>query len=263
MAPIPACAAALVPKARKGLVRTLEEDEYWRAVFPSIDSKQKALSLRSATCTGKAVFEEPFFSGASPRRGDPMRVESADLALGNGGDRLRIAWMRTHRFADGTEAGPVALVRAVDDTAEVYAIGLYRGAPKSPVIQVERIGYNAVVTITEEGCRGDHPPIPCTSAVTVFLPHRGTLLNLATFALEKRAHLTGGEPGVSGRIEYRLTASPSYTSEGIKVFEQLKARDEVGREVRSAEQERWLLLRGNALEDRSGSVWARVFPGGT
>ena len=67
---------------------------------------------------------------------------------------------------------------------------------------------------------------------------------------------------MSGRIEYLFTATPTYSAGELKLFEQVKAKDESGRTVRTAEFERVLTLHGHRLEDGSGgSVWPRVFPG--
>jgi hypothetical protein len=172
-------------------------------------------------------------------------------------------WLRPHRWPDGSEAGPLALVRAQEDFAEVYSVGAYRRSNGDLTLQAERVGNEVLVSATNDGCKGQAKTTPCETTVTLYLPRYGKLVPAATIATEKRAFAAGGEQGVAGQVQYELTASPQYVPDGIKVFEQVKATDPSGRVVHRTELQRMYTLRDGKLEQGSDSLWARVFPAAT
>ncbi|HEY8088423.1 MAG TPA: hypothetical protein VIF09_11275 [Polyangiaceae bacterium] len=241
-------------------MRNLTEDQYWQLVFPAYDTRNHRLPTNALPCTGMRVFDDPVFAGGTTR-GTPMEVQEGDIVYGNGGDRVRIVWMRTHRWPDGTEAGPLALVRAKEDFAEVYAVGAYRRTNGAVTLQAERLGTEFLISATDDGCQGQPKGTACETNVALFLPRFGKLVRLTTLATEKRAYATGSEPGVLGQVEYELTASPQYTADGIKLFEQVKATDTSGRIVHKTELERMFVLHDGTLEQGSDSLWGRVYPG--
>ena len=262
MAPVPACIMPLAARAHAGgTMRTLTEDQYWQAVFPAYDAQNHTLAVDSLTCTGAKVFDDPVFAGGTTR-GTPIAVQAEDIELGNGGDRVRIAWLRTHRWSDGSEAGPLALVRGKEDYAEVYAVGAYRRSGGELVLQAERLGPEVLVTATADGCRGQAKTTPCEKNVDLFLPRFGKLVRLATLPAQRRAFATGSEPGVQGQVEYEMTSSPQYTPEGVRLFEQVLAKDAAGRVVHKTELERMMVLHDGTLDQGTDSdLWGRVFPG--
>jgi hypothetical protein len=260
MAPIPACIMRLPPsRGDKAFVRNLRWDQYWELVFPDFDTEKKALPQGAIPCTGRPVFNDPLFNGGDSPKGWPRPVDDEDILFGSGGDRLKIIWMRTHRWSDETEAGPLALVRTQDDYAEVYAIGAYRGRTKKPYFALERMGGEALVTAQDDLCTGN-PAGPCENTLTVFIPRGGQLRALTVLSLEQRAFALGGEPGTVGRVEYRLTTSPTFTKDGIKVLEQVKAQDESGRVLRKAELERVFKLQESELVPNEEALWPRIYP---
>jgi hypothetical protein len=261
MAPVPACITPLAARAHGAgqTMRTLTEDQYWQLVFPGYDPQNHKLPLDSLTCTGSRVFDDPVFAGGTTR-GNPIDVQDGDAQFGGGGNRVRIVWLRTHRWPDGSEAGPLALVRAQEDFAEVYSIGAYRRATGDLTMQAERVGNEVVVSATDDGCKGQPKTAACETTVTLYLPRFGRLVRAATIATEKRAFAAGGEQGVTGQVKYELTASPQYLPAGIKLFEQVKATDPAGRVVHTTELERTFVLRNGALEQGSDSLWSRVYP---
>jgi hypothetical protein len=86
-------------------------------------------------------------------------------------------------------------------------------------------------------------------------------VQVAALATERRAYANGSEPGIGGQIEYRLTASPQYTADGVKLFEQVQATDSAGRVIHKTELERMLVLRDGKMDSTTDSIWGRVFPG--
>lgn len=260
MAPVPACLQPLAAKVRAaGTLRNLREEEYWKLVFPSYDASHHELDPSAAACTGTAIFADPVFAGGATR-GTPMKIEDGDILYGNGGDHVRIVWMRTHRWQDGSEAGPIALVRARDDFAEVYAVGVFKRAATQSAFQAERLGEEFLVSATDDGCEGLAPTKECVTKLTLLLPRFGRLVQVAAIDTEKRAYATGGEPGVQGPVEYRLTTSPQYGVGGVKLFEEVQATDSAGRLVRSTELERMLVLRDGKMEPTGEGIWDRVYP---
>jgi hypothetical protein len=262
MAPVPACIAPLSARTHGvgQTMRNLTEEQYWQLVFPAFDARNHSLPLDATACTGARVFDDAVFAGGTTR-GSPIQVQQGDIVYGNGGDRVRIVWMRTHRWPDGSEAGPLALVRAKEEFAEVYAVGAYRRSAGQATFQAERLGTEVLVSATDDGCQGQPKTAACETNVTLLLPRLGRLTRVATFATERRAFATGSEPGVQGQVAYELTASPQYTANGISVFEQVKATDASGREVRKTELERVFVLQDGTMEQGSESLWGRVYPG--
>lgn len=259
-APIPACILRLPPKAGpKGFVRQLEWWQYYEATFPAFDVEQKKLPQGALPCTARPVFNDPLFNGGDSPKGWPRPVDEEDLVYGSGGDRLKIAWMRTHRWSDETEAGPLVLLRPKEDHAEIYAVGAYRGRTKKPYFAVERMGGEALVTAQDDGCTGV-PTGPCENTLTVFLPRAGALKVLTVLTLQQRAYALAGEPGMPGRVEYQLTTTPSFEKGVIKVLEQVTAQDETGRVLRKAELQRQLTLQESELVESEEALWPRIYP---
>lgn len=263
MAPVPACIAPLAARTHGvgQTMRSLTDDQYWQLVFPSYDTQNHQLALNALTCTGGKVFDDPVFAGGTTR-GNPITVQDGDLVFGNGGNRVRIVWLRTHRWPDGSEAGPLALVRAKEEFAEVYAVGAYRRSNGQLTLQAERVGTEVLASATDDGCQGQAKTTPCETNVALYLPRFGKLVRAATITTEKRAFAVGGELGVQGQVQYELTASPQYTAGGIRLFEQVKATDPAGRVVHKTELERTYVLQDGTLHQGSDSLWGKVYPSG-
>jgi hypothetical protein len=263
LAPPPACILRLPSRSPSALARNLREEQYWQLVFPSFDRDKRVLPEDALTCTGRAVFHDPQFRDAKRIDAFPGPVSEGEILLGSGGDRLRVLWMRTHRTADGLDVGPLALVRTKNDFAEVYGVGVYRGRTERPTFGLERMGYEAVVTVTDDQCieKGRKARTACESTLSVFLPRRGALLHLVTFATDKRDYVFRGEPGSYGLIEYKLAAGTRFIDKGIVLSEEIVASDEAGRDLRHAEIDRTFKLAADEFVVDEPPLWPRVFPG--
>lgn len=260
-APVPACIVPMPVRPRSaGTLKRLQELQYWELVFPQYDATNRKLPEGAVACTGQPVLRDPIFEGGTSDRGWPRTVEEGDALVGSGGDRLKVAWLRTHTFPDKSVGGAIALVRSQEDFAEAYAIGAYRSTTPKPYLMLERMGPEVAITAQDDQCLAIQKA-PCETRMTVFLPRNGVLKPLASFALKKRDFVVASEPGSFGaRIEYRLTASPKFSAEGIKLFEQVLAIDEGGRELRRAEVERFYKFEGRTLAESEASLWPRIFP---
>jgi hypothetical protein len=261
VAPIPACIMYLPPKKTpSAFIRQLTEDQYWKLVFPSFDDKKMELSPDATDCTGKPVLADWQLKDADPIRGTPLKIQEGDVVFGAGGDRLKVVWLRSHKFADGDYGGAIALVRTMDNHVEAYGVGILRGRPQRMRLQLERMGPEVIITATDEGCVGSDPQSPCESRLTVFLPRRGRLMNIADIPLERRAFGTSTELGMKGKIEYRMTTAPEFKEGTIKMFEQVLVRDDRGRELRKAELFRVFMLQddGQMIANET-SLWPRIY----
>lgn len=259
LAPLPACLVQLSARGARaaGASRSLREDEIWTLVYPSFDLKTRTLAEDARACTGRAILRDPILAGGA----SAAPIEEGAIALGGGGDRLKVAWLRSQTFPDGTTGGALALVRSTAATAEVYAVGTYRARPKAS-LTLERIGAEVVVVAHDDGCAGRKNGEACETNAGVFLPRFGTLERVASFALERVTYATDSEPGVRGRIEYRLASSAQYVDGGIRILEQVLVRDEAGREVRRAELERsYTFAPDGTMVVSDDSLWSRIAKG--
>jgi hypothetical protein len=255
--PLPACVVALSPRVNASGLRNLTEDEVWRVVFPRYDASKHELPVGAEACTGDRVFDDPILAGATVRA-QALAVKEGDIVYGNAGDRLRIVWLRTHRWPDSSEGGPLAIVRATETSAEVYAVGVHRRPPSKTTLQAERIGTEMIVTVIDDGCEDQPKSSPCASTVTLYHPGGGHLDRLRTLTTEQRAFGSGSEPGVIGQLEYHLTSSPEYGSSGVKFFEEIESKDSGGRVLHKMELERNFALKDDTLEGGPESLWGRV-----
>jgi hypothetical protein len=263
LAPLPACLVQLPSKGAKteGVVKSLSEEQIWKLVYPSFDpsfgahdSGRHSLPADPLACTGRAVLRDEELEGGKPK---PV-IQEGDVSLGGGGDRLKVAWLRSMTFDDGTEGGALALVRSFAGTAEVYAVGAFRGRPKT-LFSLERVGPEVLVVAEDQGCAGRKPGAACETPISVYVPRFGALDRAARFAEERVAYAEGTEPGVPGRVEYRLSSAAQYVTGGIRVLEQVLVRDELGREIRKAELERdYTFAPDGTLVVSEDSLWSRV-----
>lgn len=252
LAPLPACITQLDSSGRTkktGAARSLREEQFWPLVYPTYDAKSGRVPEGAHACNGRV----PDLKG-----GQGTKIEEGAVLLGGGGDRLKVAWLRSHTYDDGTQGGALALVRSLDGTAEVYAVGSYRGHQKVQ-LSIERIGPEVVVAAVDDTCTGRKTGSPCETMVTVFAPRSGVLAKVASVATERVSYATDNEPGIRGRSEYRMTSAITYADGGIKVLEQVLVRDEQGREIRKAELERAFTFApdGSMVVDED-SLWSKV-----
>lgn len=265
VAPLPACLMLLSTRAKGGAAVSLREEQYWKLVYPGFDPASGALPVGARACTGASVLDDPSLAGGRPlhagpaTRADQAKVEEGDALVAGGSDRLRVVWLRTAAFDDGTAGGALALVRGYASSAEVYAVAAYRGRPTRSRFSLERIGPEVVVVAQDDGCAARAPGAPCETLVRVFLPRQGALRRLVTTAVERVAYLEGAEPGVRGLTEYRLAATPQFFQGGVRVLEQVVVRDAQGRLIREAELDRsYALMPDDTMVASDDSLWARV-----
>jgi hypothetical protein len=263
--PIPVCTTQLSPTKSSGsgkaMVRSLEPAQWMSVISPGY-TEEKGLNATDTDCTGGYMFANESLRGGISQRGWPKPLDPEDMDIHAGPDGMRVIWIRALKFENGDEGGPVALVRAVDDRAEVYGIGSFRGPPKAQ-LQTVRLGSETIVVGQSKICPD---PDDCRVQAHFYLPRRGRLIEAAAVDVERTAVV----PSVTERglyAKYVLRTDVSYKPEGIQLLEQVRVRiikDESGtrdsdRELRKVEFSRFLKVERDTLFSSNDPLWERVF----
>jgi hypothetical protein len=239
-------------------MRTLTEDEYWQAAFAIEPEAKVQLTEEARDCRGEQVLASKTLSGAR-LTGSPFVPAGEEIVFGGGPDRLRTAWLRTHRTDNGESGGPLIMIRSFEEHAEVYGIGVFRGSDKTRFI-VQRSGDQALILAKTDGCAGSPEGNDCETTLTIFQPQFGVLENVGQALLERVAHTEGTERGVAGKIRYHLTAVPNFEGSGIRLHEQMDVTDAQGREIRRGELDRYFDVQDDRLAmPADASLWDRFF----
>jgi hypothetical protein len=264
VAPLPACVDYLPARRSEtvGTMRSLHDDQIFKLLFPGFDSDKHLLPANAPTCTGRLVWADPALEGGAPLRPWPFLEQDGDIQYGSGGDRIKVVWLKLLVWADGTVGGPVALVRANERFADLFAIGALRGSGERTKLGTQRLGDDVVVTVEADNCSGRKPEANCESHLAIFLARGGFLKRAIDLSSERVVHVISTDKGSSGALEYRLTSTVDYKSDGVHLTEQIQASDEAGRPLRKAEVERLF-----SLDDRTGTLstpepplWDRFVP---
>jgi hypothetical protein len=262
VAPLPACILQLPARRSEsaGSLRTLRDEQVMKLLFPSFNEETRSLPERAVACTGAHLFEDPSLQKAQLIHTTwPLSVAESDLTYGSGADRIKLVWLRTHRFGDGTEAGPLAAYRSGERVAELFAVGLYRSMPDPLRFGTRRRGGDYLVTAENDGCSTRKPNSACQTTMSVLLPFHGVLTPVVDVPLERYAYSGKAERGSQGPLEYRLTSVPTFDEDRIRVLEQVRIHDDAGREIRKSEHERIFTI-GDDGRTRSNepSLWDQI-----
>jgi hypothetical protein len=253
--PVPICVQPL-ERSTSG-VSKVDPQDYWKMVLPAFDSASATVDSGSPDCAGRPAFSEAdLLQAEGPRTGSlPAKPEHAVVTPG--ADGFRIVWLRTFQFADGSSAGPLALVRPREGYAEVYGTGAFRGKLKTTRLGLERMGSRILVTATDEGCAEAKPGQSCETSFTVFVLGAGRLNKAASLPLDRVDYRPFG--GLPGLAKYRLTATPVFQERAMRVVEQVVVQDQNQGTVRKSDLERIFRLAPNgSLEPSAPSLWTQV-----
>lgn len=242
-------------------MRKLREEEVVKLMFPTFDEEKRELPGGAQTCTGSPVFDDPLFRDAQlvRRNAWPFVEQEGDVTYGSGGDRLKLVWLRTHAYGDGSAAGPLAVVRSGERFAELFAVGALKSQPERTRIAAVRMGGDYVITAESDGCTGHKAGTACLTSMRVFAPRKGKLMPIVDVPVERVGY--GGKPekGSSGVLEYRLTSVPEFKEDAIKIVEQVRVKDDAGRELRKAEHERVFTFDEKGVATASEpSLWEQI-----
>lgn len=255
LGPVPACVLNLPPSTSKsGFARQIPEDQYYGLVVPSWKDGATRPEPETLACNGEAIFQSKLMAGATF---DPKSADDGKITYGGGANGLKVVWLRTHSLQGGDAAGPLSLVRIVDNHAEVYGVTVFRGSPEKTRFDLERLGGEVAVTAVSDGCAGATGD--CDTLLDVFRPVSGRLDRLTTIGLKRVRQTQGLEPGIKGSLTVSFLSSPDYQPDGIKVIEEVSFTDDTGRKLRRAQLERAYLLRSSGIEETSESLWDRLY----
>lgn len=265
--PISVCAQPLAPPRRdpgegdKRIVRDLDPEQWLEIMVPEFDGEE-GMQPTSIDCTGHYVFANETLRRGIARGGWPHEVRPDDLDIQSGPKGVKVVRLRALDFENGDQGGPIALVRAVNDSAEVFGVGSYRG-PEDAKIRPVRMGNDTIVVAEARRC----PDVTnCRKVADFYLLRRGRLINAATVDLERVLRV----PSVTERglyAEYKLVTDVSYSEEGVQLHEQVAVRiipyeDQGDRDsdriLRTVEFKRLLRVERDALFSSNESLWERV-----
>lgn len=261
--PVSVCRQKLSPTSTpgQGKVRELDGEQWLGVIVPQFDP-DRGLEPTALDCTGLYVFANESLRGGASQRGWPRAVDPEDVVVQAGPNGMRAVWIKSLKFDNGDDGGPIALVRAVDDAAEVYAVGSFRGPANTKMIPI-RLGNDSLFLAESKEC----PPEgnDCRKRAYFHLPRRGRLIEAAVVDLER----TTVVPSQSARglyTEYKLTTDISYQPEGILLLEQVQVRlmkTEVpdldsDRELRTVEFSRFLKVERDSMFSNNDPLWERV-----
>jgi hypothetical protein len=253
--PVAICLKPLARHGAEGVVSTLQPEDYWQLILPTFDSGSGTIDRSSPDCAGRPVFENPELAEAEGPRTGTIKVSLDDAVVTPAADGMRIVWLRTHKFSDATAAGPIALVRPREGYGEVYATGYYRGRAADSHFSLERMGPRLLVTASDEGCTGVKPNQNCESDFAAFIMARGQLAQSARFALDRIEYRAMG----GGTAQVRLTATPVFQEQALRVSEQVVVKDATQGVIRKADLERVFQLRSDGtLSPTAPSLWDQV-----
>jgi hypothetical protein len=262
--PIPVCTTPLAPAAHKAggkaVVRQLDPEE-WMAVISPFFNAAIGIGPTDLDCTNHYLFANESLRGGISVKGWPRTFDPADMDVRAGPDGLRLVWLHLLKFENGDVGGPMALVRAIDDRAEVYAVGSLRAPPKSKVSPV-RLGNDALAVAESRVC----PDVDdCRKRADFFLARRGRLLNSAQVDLERvQVVPSTSERGLYAR--YVLKTDVTYKSDGIQLVEQVSVKiihydageRDSDRDLRKVEFSRFLRVDRDTLFSSNDPLWERV-----
>jgi len=253
--PVPICIQPL-ERSTSG-VSKVEPSDYWKMVLPSFDAGSSTVDAGSSDCAGRPAFSEQDLLAAEGPRAGSLPAKPDHAVVTPGPDGFRVVWLRTFDFADGSSAGPLALVRSREGYAEVYGTGSLRGKLKTTRFSLERMGSRILVTATDEGCGEVKPGQGCETAFTVYVLGGGRLNRAASLPLDRIDYRPF--PGLPGLSKYRLTATPVFQDKGMRVVEQVLVQDPNQGTVRKSDLERVFKLSPSGQLEASGpSLWTQV-----
>jgi len=262
---VPVCSEAIAPprrgKSGGAVVRSLDPEQ-WLEIMVSGYHAGEGMKPTATDCTGHYVFaNETLRQGVSPQ-GWPHLVDTEDVDVRSGPHGIKALRLRALLFENGDVGGPIALARAVDDRAEVFGVGSYRGPADAKLTPV-RMGNEVMLVVEAKRCPDRYN---CRKVANFYLARRGRLVNAATVDLERVLRV----PSVSEQglyAEYRLSTDVSYTPAGVQLLEQVKVsiipyekqgdRDS-DRVLRTVEFARMLKVERDALFSTNESLWERV-----
>lgn len=261
--PVSVCRSKLSPppSGGTGKVRDLDAEQWVEVIVPQFD-RAKGIDPTSVDCTGSFVFANESLRGGASTRGWPRAIDPEDVSIQSGPNGMRSVWIRTLKFDNGDEGGPLALVRASGDSADVFAVGSFRGPGKTKIMPV-RMGNDSLMVAETKECPPDG--LECRKRAYFFLPRRGRLIEGAVVDLE-RTTVVPSQTEHGLYTQYKLSTDVSYKPEGIILVEQVQVRTthtdhpdlDNERHLRTVEFSRMLKVERDSMFSTNDPLWERV-----
>ena len=261
--PVSVCRKQLSPPASGSAnqVRDLDAEQWVGVVVPQF-SPDHGLDSTAVDCTGNYIFANESLRGGATPRNWPFMVDPDDVSVQAGPNGMRAIWVRSIRFDNGDEGGPVALARAAGDGADVYAVGSFRG-PSNSKITPARLGNEVIVVAETKECSPDGAD--CRKRAFFYLPRRGRLIQGAVADIER----TSVVPSLTEKglfTQYKLSTDVTYKPEGILLLEQLTVKTthtdvpdfDSDRHLRTVEFQRLLKVERDSMFSTNDPLWERV-----
>jgi hypothetical protein len=264
--PASVCTTPLAPPSRRAgddriLVRNLDSEQWLQVMIPKFSPNER-LAPTAIDCTGHYVFANETLRYGISLSGWPRPIDPNEVDARGGPKGLTAIRLRAVAFQNGDVGGPIALVRAVDDRAEVYGIGSFRG-PADAKIEPVRMGNEFIVVAEYKRC----PDVTnCRRIADFYLARRGRLLHTATADIERVLRV----PSVTERglfAEYRMVTDVTYDAAGVQLLEQVKVKiipypnepeRDSDRLLRTVEFARMLRVERDAMFSTNEPLWERV-----
>jgi hypothetical protein len=261
--PVSVCRSKLAPppSGSTGRVRDLDAEQWVNVLVPQFNP-EKGLEPTSMDCTGNYVFANESLRGGASTRGWPRMIDPEDVSIQAGPNGMRSVWVRSLKFDNGDEGGPLALVRASGDSADVFAVGSFRGPGKTKISPV-RMGNDSLVVAESKECPPDGTE--CRKRAYFFLPRRGRLIESAVIDLERTTVVPSTtEHGLY--TQYKLSTDVTYKPEGVFLVEQVQVRIthsespdfDSERHLRTVEFSRMLKVERDSMFSTNDPLWERV-----
>ncbi len=265
--PISVCRTKLSPigdPSRAGTaVRDLDPGQWLEVLVPGyVDGNEQGLDAIALDCTGNYIFANETLRGGASDRGWPRFVDPDEMVLNSGPNGMRVMWLRSLKFDNGDEGGPVALARSYGDNAEIYGVGSYRG-PKDTKFATARIGNETIVVGESKECEPESGV--CRKRAHFFLPRRGRLIEGAVIDLD-RTQVMPSQTERGLYAQYHLATDVTFQKDGILLLEQVQVRImktkvpdlDSERLLRSVEFSRFLKIEHDTLFSSNEPLWERV-----
>lgn len=214
------------------------EDTWLGLLLSGWDPATRRATTPAVDCTGAQVrWQGPALrcaDGSTALATLPERpLAAGDVVVAPFGERYRLVWIVTTRFASGDGLGPVAVVEVMPRRLVVRAMGHLRANLVRPRLRLERLGDREVLVAEGEVC-GSADPASCTRSARL-MPLEGDWYVAAPVVSSEGACLSpalldlGREELFalpSGwRRRFRLDATLSFLPQGVRVREAVVVSD--------------------------------------
>ena len=256
-------------------------DAWLALLLRGYDASTRRTTTPAVDCVGAQVrWDAPAHQcqdASTTRALLPQRpIAPEDVLVVPLGEKLRLVWVITSRYASGDALGPAAVVELRASRLQVKAVGPLRANPLRARLRLERLGDDELVVAEGERC-ASADPASCDRSARVLI--------IAGDRLEPVA-VTGEAGGCAGAAwfplgreeqeklqsgwtrRFRLDGSLRFAPDGLHVAQQVVVHDLDPRQpsapprlFRRADAEEVLPFKGRGFVSSGASLWDRMRQG--